>query len=195
MKTSPSWPQQLGFFGFQVTENPSQTGCYWSINVHENSNKNWFPHVLPFNAHQKKNGTWTFMPLFTSYHNPAFQEIQHRCGRNTASGFPGGSVVNNPSASAGEIRDIGLNPWVAKIPLEEGLATHSSILTWEITWTEGPGELQSIGSQKLDVTEHTHTRKTQSQWASEANRHFTGAKGLVKFSDMAWPLSPWASNA
>ena len=43
------------------------------------------------------------------------------------------------------------------------MATHSSILTWEITWTEGPGELQSIGSRKLDVTEHAHTRKTQSQ--------------------------------
>ena len=51
---------------------------------------------------------------------------------------------------------------MGKIPLEEGLATHSSILTWEITWTEGPGELQSIGSQKLDVTEHTHTQERPS---------------------------------
>ena len=33
-------------------------------------------------------------------------------------------------------------------PLEEKMATHSSILTWEIPWTEEPGGLQSMGSQK-----------------------------------------------
>ena len=32
-------------------------------------------------------------------------------------------------------------------PLEEGIATHSSILAWRIPWTEEPGGLQSIGSQ------------------------------------------------
>ena len=34
-------------------------------------------------------------------------------------------------------------------PLEEGMATHSSILAWEIPWTEEPGEPQSIGSQRV----------------------------------------------
>ena len=34
-------------------------------------------------------------------------------------------------------------------PLEEGMATHSSILAWRITWTEEPGGLQSIGSQRV----------------------------------------------
>ena len=34
-------------------------------------------------------------------------------------------------------------------PLEEGLATHSSILAWIIPWTEEPGGLQSMGSQKV----------------------------------------------
>ena len=33
-------------------------------------------------------------------------------------------------------------------PLEEGMATHSSILAWRIPWTEEPGMLQSMGSQK-----------------------------------------------
>ena len=33
-------------------------------------------------------------------------------------------------------------------PLEKGIATHSSILGWRITWTEEPGGLQSIGSQR-----------------------------------------------
>ena len=39
------------------------------------------------------------------------------------------------------------HPWVRKIPLEEGTATHSSILAWTIPWTGEPGRLQSIGSQ------------------------------------------------
>ena len=37
-------------------------------------------------------------------------------------------------------------------PLEEGTATHSSILAWKITWTEEPGGLQSTGSQESDMT-------------------------------------------
>jgi len=48
--------------------------------------------------------------------------------------------------------------------LEKGLATHSSVLAWKILWTEEPGGLQSMGSQKLDKTEqltlsllHIHT--------------------------------------
>ena len=34
-------------------------------------------------------------------------------------------------------------------PLEEGMATHSSILAWEIPWTEEPGGLQSTGSRRV----------------------------------------------
>ena len=34
-------------------------------------------------------------------------------------------------------------------PLEEGIATHSSILAWRIPWTEEPGGLQSMGSQRV----------------------------------------------
>ena len=33
--------------------------------------------------------------------------------------------------------------------LEEGMATHSSVLAWRITWTEDPGVLQSIGSKNV----------------------------------------------
>ena len=36
-----------------------------------------------------------------------------------------------------------------KDPLEKEMATHSSILAWEISWTEEPGWLQSMGSQRL----------------------------------------------
>ena len=42
--------------------------------------------------------------------------------------------------------------WVQSLgwedPLEEGMAIHSSILAWEIPWTEETGGLQSLGSQK-----------------------------------------------
>ena len=37
-------------------------------------------------------------------------------------------------------------------PLEKGMATHSSILAWRIPWTENPGGLQSMGSQKWGMT-------------------------------------------
>ena len=44
--------------------------------------------------------------------------------------------------------DVGLLPgW--EDPLEEGMATHTSILAWRIPWTEEPGGLQSVGSQRL----------------------------------------------
>ena len=38
-------------------------------------------------------------------------------------------------------------------PLEKGMATHSSILAWEIPRTEEPGRLRSMGSQELDTIE------------------------------------------
>ena len=34
-------------------------------------------------------------------------------------------------------------------PLEEGMATHSSILAWKIPWREQPGRIQSMGSQRV----------------------------------------------
>ena len=39
-----------------------------------------------------------------------------------------------------------------KDPLEKEMATHSSIPAWRIPWTEGPGRLESMGSQELDTT-------------------------------------------
>ena len=40
-------------------------------------------------------------------------------------------------------------------PMEDGMATHSSVLAWRIPWTEEPGGLQSMGSQREDRTEVT----------------------------------------
>ena len=49
-------------------------------------------------------------------------------------GFPSGSVVKNPRASAGDARDV-FHPSVGKIPLEKEMATGSNILAWEVPWT------------------------------------------------------------
>ena len=59
-------------------------------------------------------------------------------------GFPGGSVVENPPTSAG---DAGLIPGSGR-PLEKEMATHSSILACEISWTVKPGRLKTMRSQK-----------------------------------------------
>ena len=47
-------------------------------------------------------------------------------------------------------------------PLEEEMGTHSSVLAWEIAWTEEPGGLQSLGSQRdtTEGSEHTHIKAT-----------------------------------
>ena len=53
-------------------------------------------------------------------------------------------MVRNPLATAGDIRDVGRED-----PLEKEMATHSSILAWRIPWTEEPGGLQSMGTQRV----------------------------------------------
>ena len=50
-------------------------------------------------------------------------------------GFPGGSVVKNLPANAGDARDAGLNPG-QEDPLKKETATHSSTLAWKIPWVK-----------------------------------------------------------
>ena len=59
--------------------------------------------------------------------------------------FLSGSVVKNlPAIQEMQVQSLGL-----KNPLEEEMATHSNILAWTIPWTEEPGGLQSIESQRV----------------------------------------------
>ena len=60
-------------------------------------------------------------------------------------GFPGGTVVKNLPANIGDAVSI----LGQEDPLEGEMATHSSILAWKIPWTEEPGRLQSMGSQRV----------------------------------------------
>ena len=63
-------------------------------------------------------------------------------------GFPGGTSGKDPAANAGDMREAGSIPG-REDPLEEGKATHSSILAWKIPWTEKPGGLQSVRLQRV----------------------------------------------
>ena len=56
--------------------------------------------------------------------------------------FPGGASGKDPACQGK--RSLG-----QENPLEEGVAIHSSILAWKISWTEKPGRLWSIGSQRV----------------------------------------------
>ena len=53
-------------------------------------------------------------------------------------------VKNLPAVQETWVQSLG---W--EDPLEKEMATHSSILAWKISWTEEPGELQSMGSQRV----------------------------------------------
>ena len=63
-------------------------------------------------------------------------------------GFLGGSVGKKFTCNVRDKGDVGSIP-VLEDPLEEGMATHSSILAWRILWTEEPGGLQSIALQRV----------------------------------------------
>ena len=64
--------------------------------------------------------------------------------------LPGSSAVKNLPAM--QKMQQTQETWVRSLsqedPLEEGMATHSSIPSWRISWTEGPGGLQSMGGTK-----------------------------------------------
>ena len=47
------------------------------------------------------------------------------------------------------VQETRVQPLVWEDPLKKEMGTHSSILAWEIPWTEEPGRLQSVGSQQI----------------------------------------------
>ena len=70
-------------------------------------------------------------------------------------GFSRGSVAKKPPAK----QETGVQSLGWEHPLEKEMGIHSSILVWEIPWTEEPGGLQSMGSQRVRndlVTKQQH---------------------------------------
>ena len=57
-------------------------------------------------------------------------------------------VKNLPAMQETLVRPLG---W--EDPLEKGMATHSSIFAWRIPWTKEPGQVESMGLQRVDTTE------------------------------------------
>ena len=79
-------------------------------------------------------------------------------------------VVKNLPAKAGDVRDVDSIPGWGR-SLEEGMATHSSILAWRIPWTEEPGRLQFMGLQRVG---HDQRDLARTQMAStETNSPLT----------------------
>ena len=73
-------------------------------------------------------------------------------------------VKNLPAVREAQVQSL-----CQEDPLEKEMATHSSILIWEIPWTEEPGRLQSWGRKELDTTERlTHSLVTLSRGVKEA---------------------------
>ena len=60
-------------------------------------------------------------------------------------------VKHLPTMRQTQVRSLGWEDL-----LEKEMATHSSILAWKIPWMEEPGRLQSMGSQRVDMTERLH---------------------------------------
>ena len=93
-------------------------------------------------------------------------------------------MVRNPPA----IQETRFDPWLGKDPSEKGMATHSSILAWRITWTEEPGRLQCIGLDRVGYAwsdlAHTHILwNDHHDWSSA---HLSLYKAITTYY---WPYS------
>ena len=83
-------------------------------------------------------------------------------------GFPGGTSGKELPANAGDIKML-VQSLGQEDPLEEGMATHSSILAWRFPWTEETGGLWFIESQRVghDWSDlpHRHTHPQERSWS------------------------------
>ena len=75
----------------------------------------------------------------------ASQQGASFCGKKKKKSFHGGSYGKESACSAGELGLIA----GGEDPLEKRMATHSSILAWQIPWTEEHGGLESTGLQRI----------------------------------------------
>ena len=88
-------------------------------------------------------------------------------------GFPSGTVGKESSCQSRRCSRRRLNPQVKKLPWHRKIATHFSIPPWEMPWTEEPGTLQSMGSQKSRtgiVCEPRTSRCTSWIWKRQRNQ-------------------------
>ena len=81
--------------------------------------------------------------------------IYKMCLAHTGTSLVAQMVKNLPARQETRVQSLGQED-----PLEKGMTTHSSILACRIPWTEEPGRLQSMGSQRVDdcVTSTAHSK-------------------------------------
>ena len=104
-------------------------------------------------------------------------------------GFPGGTVVKNPPANAGDARDAVSNPGLRR-SLGEEMATHSSILAWKIPGTEETGSLLSMGLQRVECdsrTEHACSIRLRNNLSQSCS--FKTLELDFEFDEKCIPLS------
>ena len=120
----------------------------------------FFSHTLPFftfyQLRKKEKSTYIYFLLSSvalmkilegeKFETNCFMVIVGLSGN--FQGSPGGSVVKNLPAIQ-ETQEMWVRSLGQQDPLEEEMATHSSILAWKIPWTEEPDELQSMGLQRV----------------------------------------------
>ena len=70
--------------------------------------------------------------------------------------FPSGAVIKKNHLPMQESQETGVQSLDRQDPLEEEMATHSSILAWRIPWTEEPGGPRPRGHKESDTMEHAH---------------------------------------
>ena len=99
-------------------------------------------------------------------------------------------VVKNLPANAGDVRDVSSIPVVGRCP-GRGHGTHSSILAWEIPWTEKSDGLQSMGWQRVrhNWVANVYTHKENSSFLSSRCLLPTQINLLV-----TWVFSVYSSN-
>ena len=95
----------------------------------------------------------------------------------TLTWFPGGSVVMNPPANTGSLSGVGRS-------LEEEMATHSSVLAWEIPWTEEIGGLRSVESQR--VRHDLLTKQKQQQINAASAKYMLKVEQPSKEETLGW---------
>ena len=110
-------------------------------------------------------------------------------------GFPAGASAKEPACQCRTCKRHGFSPCVED-PLEEGMAAHCSVPAWKTPWTEEPGWLRTMGSQRARHNwAGTPTRDTQagmmpigSQQRCREPRTESGPHGREEISSPPGPL-------
>ena len=91
-------------------------------------------------------------------------------------------VVKNPPTNAGDGKRYRADPWVRKIPWRRAWQPTPVFLPGEYPWTEEPGGLQAMGSQRVRctwVSEHTHREIVEDRGAWCAAAHLVAESGMT----------------